>query len=39
MKEDTGVPAATAGKYSKDRKKWKTNVNTTWAMSLSGVCN
>ena len=39
MKEDTGVPVATARKYLKDRKKWKTNVNTTWAMSLSGVCN
>ena len=39
MKEDSGVPVAATRKYSKNRKKWKNNVNTICAMPLSGVCN
>ena len=39
IKEDTGLPVATAEKYTKDRKKWRNNVNNKWAKSLSGVCN
>ena len=35
----TGLPVATAGKYAKDRMKWRNNVNTKWAKPLSGVCN
>ena len=39
IKEDTGLPVATAEKYTKDRKNWRNNVNNKWAKSLSGVCN
>ena len=39
IKEDTGLPVATAEKYTKDRKKWRNNVNNKWAKSLSGMCN
>ena len=39
IKEDTGLPVATAEKYTKDRKKWRNNVNNKWTKSLSGVCN
>ena len=39
IKEGTGLPVATAGKYAKDRMKWRNNVNTKWAKPLSGVCN
>ena len=39
IKEDTGLPVATAENYTKDRKKWRNNVNNKWAKSLSGVCN
>ena len=39
IKEDTGLPVATAEKYTKDRKNWRNYVNNKWAKSLSGVCN
>ena len=28
IKDDTGLPVATAEKYTKDRKKWRNNINT-----------
>ena len=38
IKEDTGLPVATAEKYAKDRNKWRNNVNTKWTKPLSGMC-
>ena len=39
IKEDTGLPVAAAEKYTKDRKRWRNDVNNRWAKSLLGVCN
>ena len=39
IKEDTGLPVATAEKYVKNKNGWRTNVNIKWAKPLSGVCN
>ena len=38
IKEDTGLPVATAEKYAKDKDRWRKNINR-WAKPLSEVYN
>ena len=39
IKEDTGLPVATAKNYAKEKNRWRKNVNIRWAKPLSGVWN
>ena len=39
IKEDTGLPVATAEKYAIDKRRWRNNANNRWANPLLGVCN
>ena len=39
IKENTGLPIATAGRHAKDKYRWRKNVNIRWAKPLSGVRN
>ena len=36
IKEDTGLPLATAEKYARDRENWRRKVNTKWAKPYPG---
>ena len=38
IKEDTGLPIATANRMAKDRLRWRKNVIMKWAKPLSVVC-
>ena len=39
IKEDIDLPVATAEKYTKNKERWRKNVNTACQKLLSVVCN